>query len=282
MDKLDKMKAEYESITAPDEVRAGVAKMLAAQRRKRKIIRGFSSFAASFVLIFVLTINISATSAYAMSEIPILGSIIRVLTFGKYEKHESGYSIDVTTPKIEGMLDKETEQKINQKFKENANEIIAAMEQSIKEAKEEFGTDEVHMGVTSDFEVKTDNDKILAIDVYIVNTAGSSSTVHDFYTIDKKTGKLLQFKELFKKDKDYIALINDYINKEIDRRNKEEDGTYWQDEEAAFQTITENQKFYIDNDGRIVICFDKYEIAAGAQGSSEFPLPQELQSEITK
>ncbi len=58
----------------------------------------------------------------------------------------------------------------------------------MKALKEAFGDETVHMGIDSDYIIKTDNDDILALDVYILYTAGSSSTQHSFYTIDKKDG----------------------------------------------------------------------------------------------
>ena len=67
--------------------------------------------------------------------------------------------------------------------------------------------------------------------------------------------------------------------------NEEEGGMFFLAEDGeidGFDKISENQKFYINNDGKIVICFDKYEIAAGAQGSPEFVLPDEVVNDILK
>ena len=50
----------------------------------------------------------------------------------------------------------------------------------------------------------------------------------------------------------------------------------------GFEKISADQKFYINSDGKIVVCFDKYEIAAGAQGSPEFVLPDEVTADIIK
>ena len=145
-----------------------------------------------------------------------------------------------------------------------------------------MGEDAVHMGVNSDYIVKTDNDNILAIDVYILNTAGSSSTVHSFYTIDKKSGRLLTLEGLFKKDADYVKVLSDYIKQEMKRENEENDGLFELDGEWAFKGIKKDQNFYINNDGLLVICFDKYEVAAGAQGSPEFVIPNEIIKDILK
>ena len=50
----------------------------------------------------------------------------------------------------------------------------------------------------------------------------------------------------------------------------------------GFDKIAEDQNFYINDDGNIVICFDKYEVAAGAQGSPEFVIPEKVVADILK
>ena len=204
-----------------------------------------------------------------------------------YETSDKGYQAKVVTPKIEGLLDKDLEKKLNDEFKENADAVISAYEQDVRKLKEEFGDETIHMGVESNYIVKTDNENILALDVYLLNIAGSSSTKHTFYTIDKKTGELLTLKGLFKDDADYVTALSDCIRDEMIRQNKEEQGMFWIDgvtEESfeGFKQIKPDQNFYINDDGRIVICFDKYDVAAGAQGSPEFIIPDNIVKDLLK
>ncbi|MDY3927926.1 MAG: RsiV family protein [Clostridia bacterium] len=46
--------------------------------------------------------------------------------------------------------------------------------------------------------------------------------------------------------------------------------------------MKEDQNFYINDSGNIVICFDKYEVAAGAQGCPEFEIPKSVVESINK
>ncbi|MBR7149052.1 MAG: DUF3298 domain-containing protein, partial [Firmicutes bacterium] len=46
-------------------------------------------------------------------------------------------------------------------------------------------------------------------------------------------------------------------------------------EDDVFQEISPNETFFINEDGLLVICFDKYEVAPGAMGSPEFVIPAE-------
>lgn len=276
---MDDLKKDYEKIKASKELRERIEKTMKKEKMK-KTAKLSGSIAAGIIALGILSVNIFPELAYAMSDIPVIGQAVRVVTFDRYVHNDNGYSADVSTPKIEGITDKKLEEKLNREFKENAKTIIAQYENDVRKLKDEFGEDTVHMGITSDYIVKTDNDNILAIDIYILNTAGSSSTVHSFYTIDKKTGKLLTLKGLFKKDADYTGVLSDYIKKEMRRENEENNGMYELDGEFAFKKIKKDQNFYINDDGQLVICFDKYEVAAGAQGSPEFVIPNKIIKDI--
>ena len=238
---------------------------------------------AGVLAVSVISLNVFPSMAYALSDIPVIEDIVRAVTFRKYENKENGYEANITTPKIEGLLDKELENKLNEEFKENADVLIAAYEKDVKALKEEFGDETVHMGIESNYTIKTDNENILALDVYILNTVGSSSTKHTFYNIDKKEGKLLTLNELFKDGADYTTPISEYIKEQMEYENKNNGGMYWVESDEftdGFAGITEDQKFYINDKDELVICFDKYEVAAGAQGSPEFVIPNEVIEDI--
>lgn len=48
----------------------------------------------------------------------------------------------------------------------------------------------------------------------------------------------------------------------------------------VFETIKEDQNFYITEQGKLVIAFDKYEVAPGYMGLVEFEIPTELLSDV--
>lgn len=285
MTNFEQAKKEYQQITASDELKRKVTQTM-KQTKKHRLLRHTAIAAASILIISIGAVNLSPGLAYAVSDVPLLGSIVRVVTLDRYEYKDHGYEANIVTPKIEGLLDKELEDQLNNEFKENAAFIIAAYEQDIKELKQEFPDEEVHMSIESNYIVKTDNDDILAIDAYIFTASGSSNTIHHFYTIDKKTGELLTLSGLFKENADYVGIISEYIISEMKRINANEDGLFWIDGEEetfdGFKAIDPEQNFYINDDGNLVICFDKYEVAAGAQGSPEFVIPHDIISNILK
>lgn len=286
MNKLEELKKEYESINASEEFKKEIRKTIEKKKGFGVMLKRTVGIAAGMAAAFVVTLNCVPSLAVAASDVPVLGSVVKVVTMGRFEFKDKGYEAVVEAPKIEGLLDKDLENKLNKEFKENAEAVIAAFEKDVKEIKDEFGDQEVHYGVDADYAIKTDNDDILAIDTYIVNFAGSSSTKHSFYNIDKKSGRLLELKDMFKEGADYITPVSDYIAEEMKRRNEEEEGMFWvgKQEEGfdGFEKIKEDQNFYINDSGNIVICFDKYEVAAGAQGCPEFEIPKNVVEGINK
>lgn len=277
---MKNLKRDYEQIKASEALKERIEKTMKKERSIAKVkhtMRLSGGVAAGILAIGILSVNVSPELAYAMSDVPVIGSAVRVVTFERYVYKDKGYDAEVATPEINGLADKSLEDKLNSEFKENAKAIIAQYEKDVKEVKERFGDEEtIHMGVTSDYIIKTDNDDILAIDLYILNTAGSSSTVHSFYTVDKKNGELLTLRGLFEKNSDYVGILSDYIKNEMKRENDENDGLYTLEGEFGFEKIKDDQNFYIDENGKLVICFDKYEVAAGAQGSPEFVIPSDI------
>jgi hypothetical protein len=278
------MKEEYKNIRASEDLKKNVGKIL---KRKSRIL-WMQRLVASLTLLLltgVISLNMHSGLAYAVAEVPGLQGLVRIVTFSKYEFKDNGYEAKVEVPQIEGLLDPAMEDELNRIFRENGEAVIRAFEEDVRELKADFGEDTVHMGLEYNYQIKTDNEEILALDIYLFQAAGSSSTVHSFYTIDKKTGSLITLESLFKEDADYVRIISDYLREEMRRQNQEDGGMFWLEEETEewnFKEIRSDQNFYINRDGQLVICFDKYEVAAGAAGSPEFPIPEKVMKEIRK
>ena len=275
---INEYKNDYEKIEASEEFKSKIKNEIKKSNDKKNL-KAFIGLAASFVLCFGIVANISFKFAYAMSDVPGLDSFVKVVTFGKYENIDDGYEIKVEIPEIEGLLDEELQGELNEEFREIASSVILSFEESVRELKEEFGEDTVHMSIEFNYEIKADNENVLALDVYTYYASGSSNSVHNYFTIDRNSGSILTLKGLFKDDVDYITPISEYIRQEMLRRNSEEDGIFFLED---FDKISEEQKFYINNDGNIVICFAKYEIAAGAEGVPEFVIPNSLVEDLLR
>ena len=277
---MNRFRNEYENIEIPDELEFLVRTTIKEQEKKmkRKNIINKSVIAAAVAgVVFVGSINLSSEISYALSEVPVLGSIVRVLTFKTFELKDNNFDAELKTPAIEG-LDSNLEAMLNEKYLDENQKLYDDFMKEIDELKK-ADMDEAHMGIASGYEVKTDTDKLLVIGRYVVNTAGSSSTTIKYDTIDKQNKLLITLPSLFK-DEAYIDIISENIKAQMKEQMKDENNVYWLEDEMMgdenFSKIDKNQSFYITKDNQLVIAFDKYEVAPGYMGNPEFIIPSEL------
>ena len=277
---MNKFRNEYENIEIPDELEFLVRTTIKEQEKKmkRKNIINKSVIAAAVAgVVFVGSINLSSEISYALSEVPVLGSIVRVLTFKTFELKDNNFDAELKTPAIEG-LDSKLEAMLNEKYLDENQKLYDDFMKEIDELKK-ADMDEANMGIASGYEVKTDTDKLLVIGRYVVNTAGSSSTTIKYDTIDKQNKILITLPSLFK-DEAYIDIISENIKAQMKEQMKDENNVYWLEDEMMedenFSKIDKNQSFYITKNNQLVIAFDKYEVAPGYMGNPEFIIPSEL------
>ena len=289
-DKLEKLKREYMNIPIPEELDFVVRKALKeseVNRMSRKShMNGIRIAAASVAAAFTVLIvgaNTSQVFAATLSKVPVVGSIVKVLTFREYAVNEGTFNADIKVPAIQGTENKTLENSLNEKYLEEGKNLYEQFNTDMEELKKNGGG---HLGVDSGYEVKTDTDRILSIGRYTVNTVGSSSTTMKYDTIDKKNEVLITLPSLFKDDS-YIDIISENIKKQMVEQNKaDSDQYYWvegieQDSSMElFDKIAKDQNFYINPEGKLVISFDKYEVAPGYMGVVEFVIPTDILSDV--
>ncbi|HCJ56186.1 MAG TPA: anti-sigma factor, partial [Clostridiaceae bacterium] len=112
------------------------------------------------------------------------------------------------------------------------------------------------------------------------------STVFKYDTIDKKNQILITLPSLFK-DESYVDIISENIKAQMREQMKEDEGKiYWvsgagiEEPVELFERISKEQSFYINDDSKLVISFDKYEVAPGYMGVIEFVIPTETIKDI--
>jgi hypothetical protein len=205
-----------------------------------------------------------------------------VLTFTSYRVDERGARARVDIARITGLENEELEDAINAELLADARALIEQFERDVAELKERFGEEEtIHMAIETFYDVKRADDEVFALHVEYFWAAGGSNTYHKFYNIDQRTGELITIDALFAGGSDYLTVINDYLIAQM-RAETREDGRsiYWVNEDDAemdrFTEIGADHNFYINEAGRLVIAFDKYEVAPGYVGTPEFEIPTEL------
>jgi len=273
---IEQLKKSYTEVPIPEELDFIVKKAIRQSRMKRTNMRWIIGTAAA-VIVFVSGVNSSPAFANAFSNIPVLGKIVEVITFREYNVDEDTYNANLKVPAVTNLENKTLEQMLNNKYLDENKKLYAEFQKDMDDLKKQGGG---HLGIDTGYEVKTDNDQILSIGRYEVNTVGSSSTTMKYDTIDKKNQVLISLPSLFKDDA-YIALISDNIKQQmLEQMKSDPDKTYWvkKDDKDTdplddFQSIQKDQSFYINKEGKLVISFDKYEVAPGYMGIVEFVIP---------
>ena len=288
--RLDELKQEYMSTPVPEELdfivrkalqESGVTHMNQTENQKKHSYKKTKIAAASVAAAFAVMVvgaNASPVFAATLSKVPVVGSVIKVLTFQEYSVDDDTFQANIKTPAIEGLDNKSLENSLNQKYLEENKKLYEQFQTDMEAQKKNGGG---HLGVDSGYEVKTDTDQILSIGRYTVNTVASSSTTMKYDTIDKQNQILISLPSLFKDDK-YIEAISENIKQQMVSQHKADpEQMYWvegiqqEDGTELFENISRDQNFYINADHKLVISFDKYEVAPGYMGISEFVIPTE-------
>lgn len=237
---------------------------------------------AAAVALFTVGVNSSPVFAASLSNVPVVGIIVKILTFREYTVNEDSYNADIKVPSIQGLENKDLENNLNDKYLTENKKLYEDFMADMEDMK---SNGDGHLGVSSGYVVKTDNDKLLSIGRYVVNTVGSSSTTMKYDTIDKDSEILITLPSLFKNDS-YVNIISENIKKQMIEQNKtDENKFYWVEgiekdmNMELFEKISKDQNFYINSEGKLVISFDKYEVAPGYMGVVEFVIPTEILSD---
>lgn len=265
---FEKAKEKYKNIKASNKLKLEVNDMF---KEKISILKIATSTVAVAAITFTITLNVSPVFASNVASIKFMKPIVTILTANRYEFSENNMEANIVTPIIDGISDKEIENKINAEIEEMSKQIIADFERDSNDLRE--FDENAHFGVESNYIVKTDNDEVLSIDIYVVNTVGSSSTIHKFYNINKRTGEVITLKDKFRDDDNYLETISKYVEKEMERQNAENEyDLYFATYDEVYKLISEKQSFYINENGNVVIVFDKYEVGPGSTGCPEFEI----------
>ncbi len=266
--------------------RKGIISGKGKRKQSGKIGKAARWGAVAALFMLVVIPNISAEAAYAMEQIPILGSVIKAITIREYQYESERFSADIQEVQLEhsgGTEDVKTDESIkaiNESIEEMTDRLIARFEEQV-EAGESYG------GIYVNHEVVTDTDAWFTLRMDVAEIAGSGTQYQYYYHIDKTTGEIASLGDLFKEGADFVTPISENIKKQMrDEMAKDEMKMYWVDSEEEvgfqFEAIKNDQNFYLNDHGQIVICFDEYEVAPGYMGLVEFTVDDEAVAAIRK
>lgn len=277
--KLDQLKEEYNNIEIPCEldfiVKNSIHKSNLA--KKKFSIFKISSIAAMLIFgIFIGGINISPAFAQTLSKLPVLNSLVDIFTFKIFEVKKDEFEINIKVPNISGLEDKDLESSLNAKFIEEGQKLYDDFIKEIENIK--------HFALESNYEIKADNETVLSIVITQLEIMASSNTTYKSYVIDKANKAIVSLPSLFKNE-EYIEIISDNIKTQMREQMKNDENIiYFIDQVDIpaddFKSIKSDQNFYINQDNKLVILFDEYEIAPGYMGNPEFIIPTEIINDL--
>lgn len=280
------------------------------QNKKRGIGFRIGMAAAAVAAVLIILPNIGAGVAHAMGELPVVGKLFQAVTFRDYRYESDRFDANVEVPQIrvddmEGADDasnagadtgssaadsgkekeasgqlQETVEQINFDIETVTNQLIEEFQASA-DLGESYGSLEIH------HETVTDNERYFTLKLSIYQGAGSGYQSYKFYTVDKKTGERVQLSDLFRENSNYNETISENIKEQMRAKMAEDEmNVYWVDyadvPEWNFERLKEDQNFYFDEAGNLVIAFDEYEVAPGYMGAQEFTVERSVFEELLK
>jgi len=290
MSKLDRMKERYDQTAIPEElnfrIQREIQKSREQQEEKRgagrshsfkRIIRSAEAAAAAVCILFTAALNTSPVFAKEAGELPVVGGLARILTFRSYETEKNDIAVSVEIPTIEmiaedtGIEVDEINQEILARCNQYAEDALRRAEEYRTAYLETGGTPEEwaehRIKITVDYEIKQQGGDYLSFVVRGSENWTNAYNESKYYNLDLRTGETVTLKDIL--GSGYAELVNESVRKQIaERREKGE--TFFSAEEGGLAGISEDAKFYINENNRPVIVFEKYEIAPGSSGEIEF------------
>lgn len=256
-------------------------------RKKSGIIK--CTVAAALVAGFMALPNTSASVAYAMGQIPVIGPLVEAVTFRDYKYESDRNNADIRVPEIrlgDQAKNNDTQKKLENTTEEINTEIQKITDQLVKEFEDNLAHEEGYQDVVVNSEVLTATEDYFTLKLNCYQGAGSGYQFNYYYTIDLNTGKRLQLKDLFREDADYITAISKNIRKQMKKQMADDENVfYWLDNEIRewnFKNITDKTSFYLNREGNLVISFNEGDVAPMYMGIVEFEIPQQVLEGIRK
>lgn len=283
MKKLKESKIIYESIKIPEKLEYKVNNALKSTKSKNNVyFNKVATVCASMCFVFIVLLNINPSFANTINNMPIIGRITSVFTIREYFKEDDVEIINIKEPAI-STDDKKVEEKINNIIANKIKELEKESKISVDNLKKEINYEDKKgsiypkVNVRIDYEIKYNKNNILSF--ILIKEEGINTTSKDLYTYNYNlvTGEEIKLEELL--GSNYKEIINKEIKKQIkDRETKDKNQIFFNKNnniENYFKGIKENQNFYINENEKPVIVFNKYEIAPGYMGVQKFEIKDE-------
>ena len=285
-DKYIKSEVAKEQTDIPDSVKNRIEQTLVDLPEKKPVkkqIRILPRIAASaacfvFIILFLLP-NVSVTYAQALEQLPVIGDLVRVVTIRNYYYDDNHWKMDINIPQIESEDSKSVDY-INKDVSELTTALINRFYEDL-----EINGNKGYGSLNVDYEVVTNTDSWFTLKLTVCQTAASSNTYFKFYHIDKNQGKIVELGDLFNTDKFSDILVAEIKMQMQEQMANDENISYWINTSGIgeeFATVSADHNFYWNENGDLVIIFDKYEVGPGSMGTPEFVIDKGVIRDLLK
>lgn len=267
----------------------------AAKRRRAAYIRAVASCAAAAAVVLILLPNVNAEMAAALGKAPVLGGFFKAVTIREYhsegvsdeiapeESMQLGRSLDQdlgsvagrsgngsAAPPAGGADDREVETAIEepaaigdsapadgvslQSLAVSAEEYTSALLERFEQEMTQEGADlqEIH------YEVITDSEEWFTLAVYAQETDEDGGEVCKYYNVDRQQDAVVTLGDLYG-EIDYQSIIRDEILRRMQAAADSDKTDYSlaaEEWENGFPQIQEDQNYYFNEEGDLVIRFE--------------------------
>ena len=285
---LKKCKKIYNSIKVPEELGYVVNRAIHQEKvinKKANIsayMKGVMATLATTFALFIVLLNTNETFAKSMEDIPVICNLAKVFTVREYKEENDTELIEARVPAIQNTGNNELEKRINNEISTKINAVLEEAKQRAKDYQEaivETGgslDDYRAMRIDIDYKITYQDENFISFIITKFESLASAYTEQYFYNIDIKNGRELNLRDVL--GDDYKNIVDKEVSKQIEERKKaDENNIYFEENKGGFSGIEdEYQDFYIDENKKVTVVFQKYEIAPGYMGIQNFQIPNDI------
>lgn len=211
-DLIKKLKKEYENIKVNqkgiDIMKKSIDK---AKKEKTNTKKWIGIGIAASLAIFIIAPNVSPTVAMAMNKIPVIAQITNIITLNKYSNPNK--NVNVELPVVEN------ENNSLQDFNKTTDDYIKNL---VEKFESEFNEgDKKSLDIS--YNVVTDNENIFSLKINGLEIGASGYQYSKVYNLDKNTGEILELKDIFKQDSNYIEVVSENIKNQMRKQMQEDE-----------------------------------------------------------
>ena len=245
-------------------------------------MKGATVALATTFALFIVLLNTNETFAKSMEDIPVISNLAKVFTVREYKVETDTELIEARVPAIQNTGNTELENRINNEISTKINNVLDEAKQRAKEYQEAVVAtggnldDYRPMLIDVNYEITYQDDKLISFIITKFESLASAYTEQYFYNINIQTGEELDLKDVL--GENYKEIVDKEVTKQIEERKKaDENNIYFEKNEGGFSGIeNEYQDFYIDENKKVTVVFQKYEIAPGYMGIQNFEIPNDI------